>query len=324
MKVLVTGMGGELGTRVAQLLEEEPGVTEIVGVDFVPPRRRLRRAVFRRIDPRRRERLVEFVTEVAPEAVVHVGVYEPAARMGAASAAERTELATVAALSAAARAGRLRHVVVRSGIEIYGVPAREGSHVPDESVPPRPTSPFGVSQLQVETIAFGIGRRHDVPVASLRLAPVSGSHVPSPLGRMLRLPAVPVPALSDPPFCLVHPADAARAIVAALRAGHSGPLNVVGAGAASPWQAVRLGGRVPVPVLPPLWPAAARMVELAGAAIAPHVIELMRNGRAACGARAAEVLDLGEVRSTQEILTDLFEWASVVPMAQQQGQEDVA
>ena len=35
--VLVTGMGGELGTRVAQLLEEEPSVTDIVGVDFVPP-----------------------------------------------------------------------------------------------------------------------------------------------------------------------------------------------------------------------------------------------------------------------------------------------
>ena len=62
-KVLVTGMGGELGTRVAQLLEEKSWATEIIGVDFVPPRRRLRRAEFRRIDPRDRDRLAAFVEE---------------------------------------------------------------------------------------------------------------------------------------------------------------------------------------------------------------------------------------------------------------------
>ena len=75
----------------------------------------------------------------------------------------------------------------------------------------------------------------------------SGSHVPSPLGRLLRLPAVPVPAFADPPFSLLHPDDAAEAMVAAIECRYDGPLNVVGPGAATPWQAVRLGGRVPLP-----------------------------------------------------------------------------
>lgn len=312
--VLVTGMGGELGTRVAQLLEESPVLDQIVGVDFVPPRRRLRRSDFRRIDPRRRERLVDFVADLAPTIVVHMGVYEPAARMGPRSAAERTELSTIAALSAAARAGRLRRVVVRSGIEVYGQRSSGGPMVPDESIPPSPNEPFGHSLVQVETIAARIGRRNDVPVTSLRLAPVVGSHVPSPLGRMLRLPAVPVPALADPPFSLVHPADGARAIVAAVHKEHQGPLNVVGPGAASPWQAVRLGGRIPVPVLGAGWAAAARAVEVAGAAIAPHVLELMRHGRTASGSRAIEVLEIPDPRPTQQVLTDLYEWAHVVSM----------
>ena len=47
-RVLITGMGGELGTRVAQLIEQRSWAGEVVGVDFVPPRRRLRRAVFHR------------------------------------------------------------------------------------------------------------------------------------------------------------------------------------------------------------------------------------------------------------------------------------
>lgn len=313
MRVLVTGMGGELGTRVAQLLEERSDVTEIAGIDFVPPRRRLRRAEFRRIDPRNRERVVEFVRGYAPEVVAHFGVYEPASRMSPASAAERTELCTVAALGAAARTGSLQYVVSRSGLEIYGRRTYRAS-VPDEAVPPAPTAPYGVSLLQVETITAGIGRRCDIPVSSLRYAPVVGSHVPSPLGRLLRLPVVPVPAIGSPPFSLLHPEDAAAAMVAAIAHRHDGPLNVVGPGAATPWQAARLGGRVPLAVYGPFWGWAARTAEVSGAAIAPHVVELLRHGRTGAGERALDALGIAPPRSTQAVLRELFEWADVVQL----------
>jgi UDP-glucose 4-epimerase len=313
VKVLVTGMGGELGTRVAQMLETRSWATEIIGVDFVPPRRRLRRAEFRRIDPRDRDKLVQFVEAVAPEIVAHFGVYEPSSRMTPASARERTELCSIAALSAAAHAGNLEYVVVRSGLEVYG-PRSPHASVPDESVMPAPASPFGTSLLEVEALASGARSRFGAAVCALRYAPVVGSHVPSPLGRLLRLPAVPVPAFSDPPFSLLHPDDAAEAMVAAIERRYDGPLNVVGPGAATPWQAVRLGGRVPIPVLPPLWGTAARASEFAGAAIAPHVIELLRHGRTGAGARAVNALGLTDMRSTQQVLRELFEWASVVPI----------
>jgi len=311
IRVLVTGMGGELGTRLAQLLEDRADVAEIVGVDFVPPRRRLRRSEFHRVDPRDRERLVALVTELAPTAVAHYGVYEPHSRVGPREAAEAC---TVAALGAAARAGRLERVVVRSGLEVYGRgPGR--SVVPDEDVPPAPTTPYGRSCLDVETLAVGLGRRHDVPVTALRLAPVVGSHVPSPLGRLLRLPVVPVPALGDPAFCVLHQWDAARAMVEALSRGHDGPLNVVAPGAATPWQVVRLGGRVPLPVAGPAWSAARRVAELAGAPVPPHVVELLRRGRAGDGTRAVELLGLRDLRHTQEVCTELYEWATVTPIA---------
>jgi nucleoside-diphosphate-sugar epimerase len=135
------------------------------------------------------------------------------------------------------------------------------------------------------------------------------------LGRLLRLPAVPVPAFSDPPFSLLHPDDAALSMVAAIEKRYHGPLNVVGPGAATPWQAVRLGGRVPIPLVPALWGAASRATEVAGAAIAPHVVELMRHGRTGDGTRAVAALGLTALRSTQAVLRELFEWADVVPLA---------
>ena len=315
MRVLVTGMGGELGTRVAQLLEELDDVTEIAGCDLFPPRRRLRRSEFRRVDPRDQERVSEFVEEFAPDAVLHYGVYEPDSRLGPREAAEVSEACTVHVLTAAAKAGRLERVAARSGLEVYGR-GRGRPVVPAEDALPSPTTPYGRTCLEVETMAATLVRRLGIPVAALRLAPVVGSHVPSPLGRLLRLPFVPVPALADPAFVLLHQEDAARAMVEALRRDVDGPVNVVGRGAASPWQAVRLGNRVPVPVLGPGWRAASAVAELAGAPVPRHVLELMTKGRAGDGARADDVLGLDGVRSTLEVCTELYKWGTVSPLRQ--------
>ena len=146
------------------------------------------------------------------------------------------------------------------------------------------------------------------------MATIAGSHVPSPLGRVLRLPAVPVPALADPVFQLLHADDAARSMVAGAARRHDGPLNVVGPGAASVWQAVRLGGRIPMPIAGPMWSVAAQAVELAGAPAPPHVLELLTKGSAADGSRAVDVLGLGDLRCTHEVCTELFEWATVTPL----------
>lgn len=313
MRVLVTGMGGHLGTRVAQLLEARDDVEAVAGFDFVPPRRRLQRATFKRIDPRDRDRLVANVLDFAPTAVAHFGVYEPAARMGNRSAAVSTEECTVNALGAAVRAGALDRVVVRSGLEVYGR-GHGRTQVPDENAPLGPTTPYGRICLDVEAHAAALTRRHDIPVASLRLAPVSGSRAPSPIGRLLRLPAVPVPLLADPPFQLLHTDDAARAMLEALVRGADGPFNVVGPGAASPWQAVRLGNRIPVPFAGPGWLVARTIAELAGSPVPPHVLELIRAGRVADGARAVEVLGLRNLVPTQEVVADLYAWASITAL----------
>ncbi len=42
-RVVVTGIGGELGSRVGALLEEQSWVGEILGIDANPPRCGLRR-----------------------------------------------------------------------------------------------------------------------------------------------------------------------------------------------------------------------------------------------------------------------------------------
>src|SRR2546427_565195 len=139
----------------------------------------------------------------------------------------------------AGETGRLGRVAVRGGLEVYGR-GRGRPVVPAEDAPLAPTSPYGRTCLEVETLAAALVRRLGIPVAALRLAPVVGSHVPSPLGRVLRLPLVPVPALSDPAFVLLSQEDAARAMVEAVMRSGDGAGNALRGGGARPGEATRL------------------------------------------------------------------------------------
>lgn len=310
MRVFITGMGGELGTRVAGLLEEEAAVDAIVGTGISPPRRRLTRAEFHRVDPRNRVRMLELISEVRPEVLVHLGVYEPHSRSTPPTALERTASGTITALGAAAETGALRRLVVRSGLEVYG--RRRGAPLhPDEATPPNPSSEYGWSLLHVERTAEATARDVDVPVTAIRHAPLAGPHVPSPLGRLLRLPAAPYHPLADLPFSLVSLDDAAKAFVAAALDGPDGPVNVVGPGAVTPFQAIRMGNRVPVPFVGPGWWFARALAELAGAPMPDHVVELLRRGRTADGSSAASLLGVTPETSTEEIVQQLFDWAEV-------------
>ena len=323
MRVLVTGMGGTIGTRVTNLLEADQRVDEILGVDIDPPRRRIHRAEFRRVDPRDRRKLVRIVREFEPTAVMHLGVYEPDARSGPKLARELTHQFTVAALGAAAESEHLDRMVVRSGIEIYGR-GRGAPTRPDESIVPAPTSAFGRSLLETENVAREIGLVANAAVTALRCAPIVGPHLASPLGRLLRLPVVPVGALSDLPFSLLHERDAAVAFASALECGFDGPVNVVADGAVTPIQAARIGGRVVLPAFGPSWWAASVLTELLGAPLPSHVRELLVRGRTADGSFAQKTLGTSPEHATPDVVRDLFEWASVTYLRGAEPEDDDA
>jgi UDP-glucose 4-epimerase len=310
MRVFVTGMGGELGTRVAHLLEDRVDVSDILGIDDDPPRRRLARAAFTRVDFRDRRRLVSVVEDFDPQVVVHLGVMEPHARFTPGVALRGTNQVALAVLGAAARCPSLTKLVVRSGLEVYGRP-RGAPFRPDESIPPQPTSPFGQALLNVERTATHAGLAAGVPVTILRFASLVGPHFPSPLGRLLRLPLVPVSLTGDLPFSVLHQEDAATAVMAALDAGFDGPVNVVNPGVITASQAARLGGRVGVPLWGPGWRGAQLVAELLSAPLPAHIRELLVRGRTADGTLAARALGFAPTRATRQVVEMLYEWAEV-------------
>ena len=310
-RVLVSGIGGELGSLVASLLESEPWVGSLLGIDTDPPRRRLRRSEFHLIKPSNRERIVDVVTSFDPHVLVHMAVWEPDAQAGSASAKRLTAEAAISIISAAAECPSLQAIVARSGIEIYGR-GRGALTRPDEDAPTLPTSEYGRMVADVEATARTVGQRVGVAVSALRLAPVLGPHVPSPLGRVLRQPLVPFSLLADSPFTVILDSDAARAFVAAAEQRTQGPLNVVANGAITTMQAIWRGRRMPLPLVGPEWRIARRLSHLFGAPLPEHVMELIHRGRLADGDRLTPALGIAPHVTTQQVVDRLFKWDAIV------------
>jgi UDP-glucose 4-epimerase len=293
------------------MLEREEWVGSLVGIDVDPPRRRLRRADFHLVSFADRQRVVDITAEFNPHVLVHVAVWEPDARAGTSHAEALTNSATSSMLGAAAECPALEAIVLRSGIEVYGR-ARGSASRPTEASPLRPTSHYGRMLVQLEQTAVNVAARVGVAVAPIRLAPVLGKHVPSPLGRLLRQSVVPFSALADAPFSVVEVGDAAQAIVHAARLRAHQPVNVVADGAINTLSAILRGRRLPLPLVGPEWTLATRISHVMGAPIPDHVLELIHRGRLADNGSTREVLGVSPGHTTSDVIQQLYGWESII------------
>ena len=310
-RVLVTGSGGELGSLVTSMIEEQSWAGDILGVDADPPRRRLHRAGFRRVALNRADQVADIITEFDPHIIVHLGVWEPNARLSPDEADGTTSDMGRALFDAARRTRSLEQIVLRSGIEVYG-PRGYAPFTPNEASQVAPSSRFGRMLHQLERRAGEIRGERGIAVGTLRLAPVLGPHVPSPLGRLLRLPSVPFALAGDPPFTVVEDHDAAVAFTLAGKHRLDGVVNVVAEGTTTARKAALQGRRLPVPVTRLGWWPTRQVSNAAGAPIPDHVQELLKRGRLAHSTEAAHLIHFAPRHNTHEIIERLFEWPSVI------------
>lgn len=309
-RVLITGMGGELGSLVASMVERSQWAGDIVGFDVDPPRRNLSRAGFHRVAPSEHDRIASIIGDFNPHVLLHVGVWEPHARLATHEAESCTREVAKAVFDAAHQAAALESVVVRSGVEIYG----EHTHSPGiavESSPIAPNTTYGRMCQNIEDQASDLRTARGIGTCVLRLAPVLGAHVPSPLGRLLRLPAIALHGLGNPVFSVVEDHDAATAFVQASERNADGVVNIVADGAISLMRATLMGRRVPVPTVGPARWLARTMSNVAGAPIPDHVEDLLRNGRLVASHEAAHLLRFAPRHSTTEVIRHLYQWPSV-------------
>ena len=285
MRVLVTGMGGELGTRVAQLLEEHDVVDRDRRLSTsCRPRRRLRRASSAASIRATATGSWSSSKISRPHVVAHFGVYEPASRMAPRRPCAATEVCTVAR-SARRRARAPSSTSSCAAASRCTAAVAVAPSVPDEDAPPAPSTAVRTARSSKSRRSRpASARRHDVAVAALRyatggrLARAEPARPPAAAagraGAGVRRPAV-LAAAPDDAAARDGRGDAARRTTdrstSSARARRARGRPCASAAGSRSRCRVRLG-------------PARRIAEVAGAPVPAHVIELLRQGRTGDGA----------------------------------------
>jgi UDP-glucose 4-epimerase len=283
-RVLITGVGSNVGGALARALEQDPEIDHVAGLDTKRPTNyELERTDL--IDADIRNPVISrLIPQAEVDTVVHNQIVrQPGPGMSPRAMHDINVIGSLQLLAACAKSPTIKTIVIRGSAAIYG----SGPHTPqffDEGMarlyPLRTRFQRDVGEL--ENYFENYSRRHPgVVCMMLRYQPGIGPAVNTQVTRYLAAPVTPTYLGFDPRLQFVHEADALDALVAAVRNPVRGAVNVAGPGTIGLTRMLRMARKVTVPLLPPLF---APFVEAAGRAGLPAFSDdfrrLLRYGRA--------------------------------------------
>ncbi len=225
--VAVTGVSGYLGRRLLALLDADPRVERVVGIDVAEPLAGSLKLEFHQVDIRDAG-LVKVLPGV--DVLVHLAFqFDPIRdeeRMRAINVDGGRNV-----LEAAGATG-VRKLVQASSATVYG--AHPDNDFPlTESSPLRANPDFSYARHKLETERMIEAFQEDHPevvVTVLRPAIVFGPNVQNFISRMLEAPRVATVKGYEPPLQLVHEEDVATALHLAVGEDLPGAYNVASDG----------------------------------------------------------------------------------------------
>ena len=307
-RVLITGVSRFWGSELAQRLERNPEVEQIVGVDVREPTEGLARTDFVRADIRH-SLIGKLVRALGIDTVVHANLIVDPRRTSARVAHETNVIGTMNLLAACSGPDSpVRKLVVKSSTAIYGSEPDDPAFWTEPMSRRRtPGDAFSRDINEVETYVreFAL-RREDAAVTVLRFSNVLGPLLRTPFQALLTLPVVPTVLGFDPRLQFLHEEDAVEALYRATVEEHPGVYNVAGPGIVMLSQAIRLMGRRSAPLIPPVGGALATFALRRAGVIdwPPHLLRLIQYGRVVDIARFVEEFGTTPRFSSRETVLD--------------------
>ena len=289
--VMVTGVSRYLGGRFTQLLQADPDISRVIGVDVVPPKADLGDAEFVRADIRNPV-IGKVIAQAEVDTVVHMAVLAtPLDAGGRAMMKEINVIGTMQLLAACQKAPSVRKLVVKSSTAVYGSSPQDPALFTEDLEPnAMARSGYAKDSVEVEGYVRGFARRRpDVSVTTLRFANFVGPKVTTALTSYFSLPVVPTVLGYDPRLQFVHERDAIDAFVAAVKNHVRGAVNVAAPGTIGLTRMIRMAGKLTLPLAGPLFPPVTSVGRRFGMIdFSPDFRRLLRYGRAVDTRRLVE------------------------------------
>jgi UDP-glucose 4-epimerase len=254
-RILITGVANFWGTGLARALLADPAVERVVGIDTRTPPADVADAITLVDADLRTPELRTLIRASAVDTIVHADIPQfPEPGRAARQLHDLTVVGTLQLVAAAGDLPTLRTVVVRGSASIYGSEPAAPAFLSEEMALRPGATRFQRDLGEIEKLVDGLARRRrDVTCTVLRLQPVIGSKLDTPITRLLRAPVVPVMLGFDPRVQVLHEDDSVAVLHRAVHHPVPGAVNVAGPGSISLNAAIKRMGRPALPIPYPLF-----------------------------------------------------------------------
>lgn len=254
--ILVTGVAGFWGRRVAAKLLEAPGM-QVIGLDPGEPDEKIQGLDFIQADIRN-PLLLDLLKAEQVDTVCHLFFMEG---IRPSEAAFDANVMGTMKLFAACREAGVRKIVLKSSTSVYGARPENPAFLKEDSLL-NGSRAYGYTRDLVEIESFCNSFRRQAPetlLTILRFASIVGPEVDTPMSRFLSEPWAPVLLGFEPMMQVVHEQDVVGALVHAVLEDYPGVFNVAAEGVLPLRKLMALAGKLPLPVFHLLayWGAAA-------------------------------------------------------------------
>jgi UDP-glucose 4-epimerase len=306
--VAVTGAAGFLGSNLIGSLEEDDRIGRIVALDVAPAPtagRKTRSYDVDLTDPTAEARLAEILAAERVDAVAHLAFL--ASPTHATAWAHELESVGTMHVVVAARHAQVRKLVLWSHTWLYGAHPSNPNFLTEKHPLRAPaTEPYFADKIEAEHQARRLGHRSPGTVVTiLRFAPILGPTVNNVVTKYFARRLVPTMMGFDPLVQFLHEVDAVAAMHLAVLRDSPGTFNVVGEGVMPLSTAIKLAGRMAVPVPGPVARSVAALGWVAQVVEAPpSFLKYLRYLCIADGQKTRDVMGFTPAFTSREALLD--------------------
>jgi UDP-glucose 4-epimerase len=282
-RILITGLSTHWGGRLAQILEQDPEIETVIGVDRRPPKVELQRTEWVEVADshsliRRIVQGAEIDTVVDTRLVVDSVVTSPR------RAHENNVIGTLNVLAACSGPDTcVKKFVFKSSAHYYGCEQDDPAYFTEEMRRPHPPrTALEADIVEAEAAVEDFAEKNpEMTVTVLRFANGLGPSLNTSHMRYLALPVVPTILGFDPRYQFIHSDDMAGVLEHAVRNQLDGVYNAAADGVLALTEVTDLLGKQWAPLLPPWGTSLAALgLRRAGLRIPPEMLQQLRFGRA--------------------------------------------
>jgi UDP-glucose 4-epimerase len=306
--VAVTGAAGFLGGNLIGSLEEDERIGRIVALDVKPASTAGRKTRLYDVDlthPAAEARVAEILSAERVDTIAHLAFL--ASPSHATAWAHELESIGTMNVTVAARHAQVRKLVLWSLTWLYGAHPSNPNFLTEKRPLRAPMSePYFADKIEAEEQARKLMQRSPGAIVTiLRMAPILGPNVHNACTRYLARKLVPTAMGFDPLVQFLHEVDAIAALHLAILRDVKGTFNIVGEGVLPLSTAIKLAGRVAVPIPHPIAETVAALGWIAQLVEAPPAfLKYLRFLCVADGQKARDAMGFRPAYTSREALLD--------------------